>query len=235
MSIYGDEMMRRLRLLLWKLPAGPEPPIECGNAIADVLTGAVNPEGRLPVSFPARLEDAPAHGNFPGTRGGDDGVLRVEYAEGVFVGDRHNDRVDAEVLSFPFAHGLSYTTFEYADFRVVRRGDATAADEFEIFVNVSNTGKVVGRTAVQIYAGKAERTGDAPIKALVAFDKVRLHPGERQTVRLRALGKDLASFGDDAGRLWVVEAGEYTFYLDESTATTIQTVLVSLERTTYQR
>ncbi|KAK2009773.1 hypothetical protein LZ32DRAFT_564223 [Colletotrichum eremochloae] len=209
---------------------------ECGNAIADVLTGAVNPEGRLPVSFPARVEDAPAHGNFPGVRRAD-GVLRVEYAEGVFVGYRHYDRVDAGVLNFPFGHGLSYTTFDYADFRVVRKGGAaaaTAADEFEISVDVSNTGDVAGGVAVQVYAGKAEPSADTPVKGLVAFDKVRLQPGERQTVKLGASAKDLASF-DEAERLWVVEAGEYIFYLGESAAKTIQTVSVALERITYQR
>ncbi|EFQ30170.1 thermostable beta-glucosidase B [Colletotrichum graminicola] len=207
---------------------------ECGNAIADVLTGAVNPKGRLPVSFPAHLKDAPAHGSFPGVRGADDNVLRVEYAEGVFVGYRHYDRVGAKVLNFPFGHGLSYTTFEYADFRVVRRGDATATDGFEIYVDVFNTGQVAGATTVQIYAGKEEGTADTPVKGLVAFDKVRLQPGERQTVRLEALTKDLPSF-DEAERLWNVEAGEYTFYLVESSAKTIQTVSVALERITYQR
>ncbi|KAK1981481.1 glycoside hydrolase superfamily [Colletotrichum cereale] len=208
---------------------------ECGNAIADVLTGAVNPEGRLPVSFPARVEDAPAHGNFPGVRGSDDGRLRVDYAEGVFVGYRHYDRLDgAGVLNFPFGHGLSYTTFDYADFRVVRKGDDAAADEFEVSVEVANTGPVAGGAAVQIYAGKAERSADTPVKGLVAFDKVRLRPGERQTVRLGVSAKDLASF-DEAERLWVVEAGEYTFSLGESAAKTTQTTSVALERITYQR
>ncbi|KDN67569.1 hypothetical protein CSUB01_03623, partial [Colletotrichum sublineola] len=192
-----------------------------------------DPEGRLPVSFPARVEDAPAHGNFPGVRGAD-GVLRVKYAEGVFVGYRHYDRVDAGILNFPFGHGLSYTTFDYADFRVVRKGGAAAADEFEISVDVSNTGDVAGGVAMQIYAGKAEPSADTPVKGLVAFDKVRLQPGERQTVKLGASAKDLASF-DEAERLWVVEAGEYIFYLGESAAKTIQTVSVALERITYQR
>ncbi|KAK1961826.1 glycoside hydrolase [Colletotrichum sublineola] len=192
-----------------------------------------DPEGRLPVSFPARVEDAPAHGNFPGVRGAD-GVLRVKYAEGVFVGYRHYDRVDAGILTFPFGHGLSYTTFDYADFRVVRKGGAAAADEFEISVDVSNTGDVAGGVAMQIYAGKAEPSADTPVKGLVAFDKVRLQPGERQTVKLGASAKDLASF-DEAERLWVVEAGEYIFYLGESAAKTIQTVSVALERITYQR
>ncbi|GKT86449.1 thermostable beta-glucosidase B [Colletotrichum tofieldiae] len=204
---------------------------ECGNAIADVLTGAVNPEGRLPVSFPARVEDAPAHGNFPGERDAD-GQLKVEYAEGVFVGYRHYDRVGTEVLNFPFGYGLSYTTFSYANFQVAKKGDA--ADELEVSVDVSNTGAVAGGAAVQIYAGKTERSADTPAKVLVAFDKVRLQPGERQTVALGVSAKDFASF-DETERQWVVEAGEYSFYLGESAAKAIQTVPVTLERMTYQR
>ncbi|GJC87606.1 beta-glucosidase B [Colletotrichum liriopes] len=204
---------------------------ECGNAIADVLTGAVNPEGRLPVSFPARVEDAPAHGNFPGERDAD-GQLKVEYAEGVFVGYRHYDRVGTDVLNFPFGYGLSYTTFSHANFRVAKKGDA--ADELEVSVDVSNTGAVAGGAAVQIYAGKTERSADTPAKVLVAFDKVRLQPGERQTVALGVSAKDFASF-DETERQWVVEAGEYSFSLGESAAKAIQTVPVTLERMTYQR
>ncbi|KAK1489750.1 hypothetical protein CTAM01_10966 [Colletotrichum tamarilloi] len=204
---------------------------ECGNAIADVLTGAVNPEGKLPVSFPARVEDAPAHGNFPGKRG-DDGVLRVEYAEGVFVGYRHYDRVAKEVLNFPFGYGLSYTTFEYTGFQVTKNN--SAGSEFDVSVEVSNTGPVAGGTVVQVYAGKTERSADTPVKVLTAFDKVRLQPGEKATVRLAISAKDFASF-DESTREWVLEAGEYSFYLGESAAETLQTVSLNLERIIYHR
>ncbi|WYZ37672.1 hypothetical protein EsH8_II_001178 [Colletotrichum jinshuiense] len=204
---------------------------ECGNAIADVLTGAVNPEGKLPVSFPARVEDAPAHGNFPGERDAE-GQLRVEYAEGVFVGYRHYDRVGGDALNFPFGYGLSYTTFEYGGFRVAKKG--AGADEFEVSVDVANTGGVAGGAAVQVYAGKAERAADTPVKVLVAFDKVQLQPGEKKTVTLAVSAKDFASF-DEAERNWVVEAGEYSFYLGESAAKALHTIPVTLEKITYQR
>ncbi|WQF83670.1 Putative glycoside hydrolase, family 3, glycoside hydrolase family 3 domain, immunoglobulin [Colletotrichum destructivum] len=204
---------------------------ECGNAIADVLTGAVCPEGKLPVSFPTRVEDAPAHGNFPGERDAG-GRLRVEYAEGVFVGYRHYDRVGKEVLNFPFGYGLSYTTFDYAGFRVTRKADV--ADEFEVSVDVSNTGAVAGGAVVQVYAGKTERSADTPVKVLVAFDKVRLQAGETQTVKLSVTAKDFASF-DETERQWVVEAGEYSFYLGDSAAEVLQTAAVTLDRITYRR
>ncbi|KAJ0162208.1 Beta-glucosidase B [Colletotrichum tanaceti] len=207
---------------------------ECGNAIADVLTGAVCPEGKLPVSFPARVEDAPAHGNFPGERDADTGQLRVEYAEGVFVGYRHYDRVGKEVLNFPFGYGLSYTTFDFSGFRVAGKTPDVAGDEFEVSVDVSNTGAVAGGAVVQVYAGKTERSADTPVKVLVAFDKVRLQPGETRTVKLSVTAKDFASF-DETERQWVVEAGAYTFYLGESAAEVLQTAAVTLKRITYKR
>ncbi|KAF4806552.1 Beta-glucosidase B [Colletotrichum siamense] len=201
---------------------------ECGNAIADVLTGAVNPEGKLPVSFPARVEDAPAHGNFPGERV--DGQLRVTYEEGVFVGYRHYDRVERSKVNFPFGFGLSYTSFEYANFAVAKKG----GDEFEVTVDVTNTGKLEGGAVVQVYAGKAAPSPDTPVKVLVAFDKARLAPGETTSVQLSVAAKDFASF-DEAGREWVVEGGEYTFTLGESAAKTISVVAVALDRLTYRR
>ncbi|GKT46627.1 beta-glucosidase B [Colletotrichum spaethianum] len=204
---------------------------ECGNAIADVLTGAVNPEGKLPVSFPTRIEDAPAHGNFPGERNAD-GQLKVEYAEGVFVGYRHYDRVDKEVLNFPFGYGLSYTTFDYTNFEVVKESDAV--DAFEVSLDVANTGAAAGGAVIQVYVGKTERSADTPVKVLVAFDKIRLQPGDKQTVKLRVSAKDFASF-DETDRQWVVDTGEYSFYLGQSAAKTMQTVPVNLGRMTYQR
>ncbi|KAM5344629.1 hypothetical protein ACJ41O_013164 [Fusarium nematophilum] len=194
---------------------------ECGYSIADVLTGTVNPEGRLPVSFPKRLEDCPAHGNFPGEYV--DGQLKVKYEEGVFVGYRHFDRLDREKVNFPFGHGLSYTTFQYALNGVSRKDDAWTAT-----AEVSNTGDRAGGALVQVYAGRVNSSPDHPIKALVAFEKVQLQAGEKKTVQLVVPDRELAYF-DTGSRKWVVDQGEYRFSLGVSAAESVGDVVVKVE------
>ncbi|OIW31448.1 hypothetical protein CONLIGDRAFT_595837 [Coniochaeta ligniaria NRRL 30616] len=196
---------------------------ECGNAIADVLTGAVNPEGHLPVTFPRRIEDSPAHGNFPGRYV--DGRLEVEYAEGIFVGYRHFDRLPREKVNFPFGYGLSYTSFQLGKVRVLR----VSQEAFSVTVDVSNTGGLPGGTAVQVYAGSASRAPQNPIKSLVAYCKVRLQPGETQAVDLPVAARDLAYF-DETGQRWVVEAGVYEFSLGFSSMDIAQVATVELDR-----
>jgi len=196
---------------------------ECGNAIADVLTGKVTPEGNLPVSFPRRLEDAPAHGNFPGEYDAQ-GQLQVEYKEGVFVGYRHYDRADKSAVNFPFGFGLSYTSFDVGGLQV----SAKTKDEFDISVDVSNTGAVEGGVLVQVYAGPTEARQDCPVKQLVAFQKVRLQPGEtKKSVKLAAAARDLGYFSEEKGK-WVVPKGSYTFYLGRSAAEIVQSVKVDV-------
>lgn len=198
---------------------------ECGNAIADVLTGKVTPEGNLPVSFPRRLEDAPAHGNFPGEYDAQ-GQLQVEYKEGVFVGYRHYDRADKSAVNFPFGFGLSYTSFDVGGLQVSSSGKTQG--EFDISVDVSNTGAVEGGVLVQIYAGPTEIRQDCPVKQLVAFQKVRLQPGEtKKSVKLAAAARDLGYYNEDWGR-WVVPKGSYTFYLGRSAADVVQSVKVDV-------
>ncbi|KAK4234059.1 putative thermostable beta-glucosidase, partial [Achaetomium macrosporum] len=178
---------------------------ECGNAIADVLTGAVNPEGHLPVSFPRRLEDAPAHGNFPGEYV--DGQLKVAYAEGVFVGYRHYDRLSQDVVNFVFGHGLSYTSFRLDDLRVEASG---TGDDFVVTARVCNTGALAGGVAVQLYVGNAVQSAEHPVKTLVAYQKARLQPGEVQSIHLLVKGRDIAHF-DEKAHAWMLDAGTYEF------------------------
>lgn len=143
---------------------------ECDNAMADVLTGAVNPEGRLPVSFPRYIEDAPAHGNSPGAY--INGQPEVDYAEGVFLGYRHYDRIGEGKVNLPFGHGLSYTSFAYEILEVAQQTD----DSFTVSVHISNIGAVEGATFAQIYVGKRNNNAkDHPVKAFVAFQKARLN------------------------------------------------------------
>ncbi|KAI5921346.1 family 3 glycoside hydrolase [Camillea tinctor] len=196
---------------------------ECGNSIADVLTGTVNPEGRLPVSFPKKLEYAPAHGNFPGTY--DNGQLKVEYKEGVFVGYRHYDRFGKDKVHFPFGYGLSYTTFGFGTMQVAKQ----SADLYSVSVDVSNTGSVAGGVLVQIYAGKSEPLPDHPVKSLVAFMKIRLDAGEKQTVQLSVSARDFGYFDEKRGE-WVVLAGRYDFTLGQSSFDAIQTIPVTIEK-----
>ncbi|CAG7562368.1 unnamed protein product [Fusarium equiseti] len=183
---------------------------ECGYSIADVLTGAVNPEGRLPVSFPKNIEDCPAYGNFPGEYV--DGKLKVTYEEGVFIGYRHFDRLPREKVNFPFGHGLSYTTFEY-ELSSVSRDDSN----WSVVAQVANIGKQAGGALVQVYAGRAEQSPEHPIKTLVTFRKVQLQPGEKKEVRLAVKERDLAYF-DSNLKKWVVDEGEYRFSLGASSA-----------------
>lgn len=185
---------------------------EAGNAIADVITGRQNPEGHLTCSFPKRIEDCPAYGNFPGdvVQGPGTTNRHVHYAEGIFVGYRHFDRLPADKLNFPFGFGLSYTNFTMSELKVREAGD-----DYAIGVSVTNTGKVAGATAVQVYFGAVEQNYENPIKVLVAFSKVRLNPGETATAVLPVKSKDLAFF-DEASGNWVVKEGRYNFMIGKN-------------------
>ncbi|KAH7001444.1 family 3 glycoside hydrolase [Ilyonectria destructans] len=181
---------------------------ECGNSIADVLTGAQTPEGHLSCTFPKKLEDCPAHGNFPGEYV--DGKLKVTYEEGVFVGYRHFDRLSADKVNFPFGFGLSYTTFGFSNLEVKE-----STDKFAVSVKVANTGSVVGAVAVQVYVGSAETAEENPIKQLAAFSKVTVKPGETATVDIPVSARDF-SFFDVTSQKWVVKEGDYKFMIGKS-------------------
>ncbi|OIW31479.1 family 3 glycoside hydrolase [Coniochaeta ligniaria NRRL 30616] len=196
---------------------------ECGNSIVDVLTGSVCPEGHLPATFPRRIEDAPAYGNFPGTYD-DGGQLKVAYAEGVFVGYRHYDRLSKDKVNFPFGFGLSYTSFSLEDMEVSRG----TKDTFTVACKVSNTGKVAGGVAVQVYVGRAQQRVEHPVKCLVAFHKVRLPVGGARTASMLFTAKDFAYF-DEARYSWVVDAGRYDVLLGKSAADIAQIVSVQVE------
>ncbi|KAJ5682886.1 hypothetical protein N7462_006051 [Penicillium macrosclerotiorum] len=202
---------------------------ECGNSIADVLTGVVNPEGRLPVSFPRRLEDSPAYGNFPGEYILDQ--LKVTYAEGVFVGYRHYDRVPGDQLNFAFGHGLSYTTFSHDKFSV-----AITEGNSHILVaalRITNTGLFSGATTIQIYVGRLSSAAQHPHKTLVAFQKVLLHHGETRDIRLSISTRDFAYFDEDSPQ-WVVDAGQYIFYLGNSVSEILQTATLEFPQLSYK-
>jgi beta-glucosidase len=165
---------------------------EGGHAIADVLFGDVNPSGKLPVTFPRKLEDSPAWGHYPGK----DGV--VEYAEDIYVGYRHFDKKNIEPL-FCFGHGLSYTKFEYSDLQV---------SPLEVSLKVRNAGSRDGAEVVQLYVRKVGSDVDRPEQELKAFRRVELRRGEAWPISF-ALDKSALAYYDPAKRAWVAEPGTY--------------------------
>lgn len=169
---------------------------EFGNALADLLTGAVNPSGRMPCTVPMRLQDTPAYTSYPGENG------RVLYGERGFVGYRWYDARDIEPR-VPFGHGLSYTRFAYENLRV-----APAADGVIVTVEVENVGSVPGQEVVQLYLAPGASAVQRPVQELRAFEKRQLQPGERQTLRFELGPRDFAIWDIDTSG-WLAEAGSY--------------------------
>ncbi len=176
---------------------------EAGHALADVLFGKVNPSGRLPFTFPVRLEDNSAHaiGEYPGNG------TEIHYNEGIFVGYRWHEARRIAPL-FAFGHGLSYTTFEYSNLRADRR---TLHDNgaLRISVDITNTGDRAGQEVVQLYIGDETSTLPRPVKELKGFRKILLDSGETGTVTFAVTPELLACY-DDSEQAWVIEPGVFT-------------------------
>ena len=194
---------------------------EAGHALADVLSGDVNPSGKLPYTWYQRLEDTGAHAlnAFPGVWHPDRQIIDEEYKEGIFVGYRWADMKRVKPL-FAFGHGLSYTSFEIgkvtADKQVVK-GDETIS----FTVSVKNTGKKAGAETVQLYVTDQASTLPRPVKELKAFQKVFLLPGESREVTL-TLDKRSLSFFDDRLQQWVAEDGEFEARIGNSSGNIIR-------------
>lgn len=194
---------------------------EAGHALADVLSGDVNPSGKLPYTWYQRLEDTGAHAlnAFPGVWRPDRQIIDEEYKEGIFVGYRWADIKRVKPL-FAFGHGLSYTSFEIgkatADKQVVK-GNETIS----FTVSVKNTGKKAGAETVQLYVTDQASTLPRPVKELKAFQKVFLQPGESREVTL-TLDKRSLSFFDDRLQQWVAEDGEFEARIGNSSGNIIR-------------
>jgi beta-glucosidase len=175
---------------------------EAGTALAEVLVGDVNPSGKLPFSFPVKLEDNAAHalGEFPGKD------HQVTYNEGIFVGYRWHDKQNIKPL-FSFGHGLSYTTFEYGKVSADKK-ETTAADGVTFTVDVKNTGKREGSEVVQLYISDLKSSLPRPIKELKGFEKVSLKAGETKTVSF-TIDSSALSFFDADKHAWVAEPGDF--------------------------
>lgn len=194
---------------------------EAGHALADVLSGDVNPSGKLPYTWYQRLEDTGAHAlnAFPGVWRSDRQIIDEEYKEGIFVGYRWADMKRVKPL-FAFGHGLSYTSFEIgkvtADKQVVK-----GKETISFTVSVKNTGKKAGAETVQLYVTDQKSTLPRPVKELKAFQKVFLQPGESREVTL-TLDKRSLSFFDDRLQQWVAEDGEFEARIGNSSGNIIR-------------
>ena len=201
-----------------------QPGEEGGHTVAAVLSGAVNPSGRLPMTISKAYEYEPSAGNFPrvqedkpfnysfyrrleGNR--KDYTVKdidyTDYKEGIYVGYRYFGTYAPKHVAYPFGYGISYTSFRWSKLSI----DQT--DGYKVTVEVKNTGKVAGKDVVELYVSAPGRDMDKPARELKAFAKTPLlRPGESCTVEMYVPRESLASWSEDASR-WVVEQGRYTF------------------------
>jgi beta-glucosidase len=180
---------------------------EQGNALADILFGDVNPSGKLPTTFPVRLEDNPAYINYPGENG------KVRYGEGIYVGYRYYETKNVKPL-FPFGHGLSYTKFKYSNLRLGAKS-ITPNDKLTVKVDVTNTGKTSGKEIVQLYVRDVKSTFARPEKELKAFAKVEIKPGKKKTVTF-TLDREAFWYFDVVKNSWNIEAGTFEILVGAS-------------------
>jgi beta-glucosidase len=220
-------------LLAWQ--AGQEG----GNSVADVLKGAVNPSGKLPMTFPVDYMDIASSANFPYDHVAGapvffpTGEVKTElvrnidytnYEEDIYVGYRWFDTFGKDV-SYPFGYGLSYTAFEYSDAKVSKAGGV-----FKVSVEVKNTGAAAGKEVVQLYAAAPASALGKPAQELKAFAKTKeLKPGESQTLTMTVAESDLASY-DTNRNAWVTDAGRYEFRLSTSSRDVKATLAAVVER-----
>lgn len=181
---------------------------ESGNSLADVIFGHVNPSGKLPMTFPVRLDDVGAHavGEYPGTKRADSDIIDIRYNEGVMVGYRWFDTKKIRPL-FAFGHGLSYTTFGYGKLSA----DASKIGPdgaLTLSVDVTNTGSRAGAETVQLYISDTKASVKRPAKELKNFAKIYLEPGQTKTVTFTVRPSDLAFF-DAGAHAWKAEPGEF--------------------------
>ena len=177
---------------------------QSGTALADIIFGDVNPSGKLPVTFPVRLEDNGAHalGAY------DPASTEAHYSEGIFVGYRWAQKKDIKPL-FAFGHGLSYTTFSYSEAEISRT-TMSENGKVTVSVNVTNTGEREGKEIVQLYIGDDECSVERPVMELKAFRKVSIKPGETVKVSFPVNADMLKFYGTDG---WTLEKGSFTAYV----------------------
>ena len=184
-----------------------------GDALSDVLIGKVNPSGKLPFSYPVRLEDCPAHLygkiSYPGDS------IKQEYKEDILVGYRWYDTKKIKPL-FPFGYGLSYTTYKYSK-AVLSAKKMNANETLSLSVKVKNTGTLAGKETVQLYIEDEKCYLLRPKKELKGFKKVELQPGEEKEIVFTIQPQHLQFF-DDKKHQWIAEPGKFKAYISSSSA-----------------
>jgi beta-glucosidase len=195
----------RVPAILWAWYGG----MEAGNAVADALSGKINPSGKMPFTLPVTLDQSPAHalGNFPGRN------LKVNYEEGILVGYRWFDTRNI-MPQFPFGFGLSYTSFEISGLKA-DKGVYGVNDVIHLSYTIKNTGRLFGGEVAQVYANDPVCSVMRPARELKGFEKVFLQPGDSQTVTTDINVSDLA-FYDEMQKKWVVEPGDFILELGNS-------------------
>lgn len=183
--------------------------MEAGNAIAAIIFGEVNPSGKLPITFPKRLSDSPAHVSdrtYPGNE-------KVFYEEGIFVGYRHFDTKEIDPL-FPFGHGLSYNEYIYENLEISQE-KISGNEKFFVTLDVINTGDRLGAEVVQLYIQDVKCSVERPIKELKGFKKIKLESNEKKSVKFE-ITKDDLSFFDEKSNDWKAEKGKFNILIGSS-------------------
>ena len=217
-------------LLAW------QPGMEAGNAIADVLSGKVNPSGKLATTFPVVYTDVPSAKNFPGRELNPDpnrksnffgGVpAEVVYEEGIYVGYRYYNTFNVKT-AYEFGYGLSYTHFKYGDLKL---SSAVFNDKLTVSVTITNTGTVAGKEVVQLYISAPGKIADKPNEELKGFAKTNmLQPGQSQTIHFTINTSELASF-DTKSAAWIAESGKYQVKIGASSLDIKQTASFNLSK-----
>ena len=206
---------------------------EAGEALASVLAGDVNPSGKLPFTWYARLEDCGAHatGSYPGTWREGHQIIDETYKEDIFVGYRWTDKQQIKPL-FPFGYGLSYTTFKVSNLRADKK-EMTADDQLTITADVKNVGSLAGAEVLQLYISDTQSSLPRPVKELKGFKKVYLEPGETQQVSF-IIDRSALSFYDEKTGAWTAEPGEFVAMVNNSSAPTKNHIRFILSSKTMQ-
>jgi beta-glucosidase len=178
-----------------------------GKACTDVLFGDVNPSGKLPETFPKKLEDNPSYLFYGGE--GD----KSEYREGIFIGYRYYDKKKMEVL-FPFGYGLSYTTFKYSNMKVSSKS-IKVTDKLTATMDVTNTGKAAGKEIVELYVSEKQPCVIRPVKELRGFEKILLNPGETKTITFTLSSRDFSYYNIDIHD-WYANTGDFDILIGKS-------------------